>query len=233
MAGLNSYCLYRLWIGFIFVRGLFMIVRTFSKLLSFWILVTLLPACAYKFSNLHMRTPNKAKTIAVEGIYDTTRMALPHEYLWESLQKHIAINGRLRLAPRSQADLYLRCQLVNANVNPFDINIGEIKDPDSFIDESLDTPSPYPMGSYPSYRRASSYAKQEQISASAEVEVWDLRQKELVFKGTYGASSNYSILNASSSVEYGFLKADEAFEDGFAKVADEIAKRAVADLLRR
>lgn len=189
--------------------------------------------CTYKFSNLHMRTPNKAKTIAVEGVYDTSRMALPHEYLWESLQKHIAINGRLRLVPKNQADLYLRCQLLRANINPFDIKLGEIKGPDSFVDESLEIPSPYPMHAYPSYRRASSYAKQEQISATAVVEVWDLRQKQLVFKRSYGANSTYGILNASSSVEYGFLKADEAFENGFASVANEIAKKAVADLLRR
>ena len=81
----------------------------------------LISSCAYRFTNLHMRAPNKAKTIAVEGIYDTSRLALPHEYLWESLQKYIAINGRLKLAPKNQADLYLRCQLVSAEIRPFDV----------------------------------------------------------------------------------------------------------------
>ena len=191
----------------------------------------LLPSCAYRFSNLHMRAPNEAKTIAVEGIYDTSRLAVPHEYLWESLQKYIAINGRLKLVPKSQADLYLRCQLVNASVAPFDINLQEIKDPGSFIDESLEIPSPFPMGAYPSYRRASSYARQEQVSATAVVQVWDLRSKQLVFQGTYGGYATYGI--SSSSVEYGFLKADEAFEKGFASAANSIAKQAIDALLRR
>lgn len=209
-----------------------MLIRRLFLFLSLGCIGLLNFACAYQFSNLHMRTPNNAKTIAVEGIYDTSRLALPHEYLWESLQKHIAINGRLKLVHASHADLYLRCQLVRANVSPFDVKLNEIKDPDTFIDDSLDIPSPYPMGSYPSYRRASSYAQQEQVSATAEIEVWDLREKKIVFKGSYGASATYGILSAGS-VEYGFLKADEAFETGFAKVADDIARKAVADLFRR
>ncbi|NRA44213.1 MAG: hypothetical protein HRU09_04560 [Oligoflexales bacterium] len=210
-----------------------MLTRLLHKLVTLLsvAIFLLISSCAYRFTNLHMRAPNKAKTIAVEGIYDTSRLALPHEYLWESLQKYIAINGRLKLAPKNQADLYLRCQLVSAEIRPFDVVFNEIKDPSSLIDESAEVPNPYPMGAYPSYRRASSYARQEQVSATANVEVWDLRTKQLVFRGTYGGYATYGI--SSHSVEYGFLKADEALENGFAKAADTIASRAVADLLRR
>ena len=56
--------------------------------------------CAYRFSNLHMKPPPGTKTIAIEAIYDTGKVAVPHEIIWEQLQKQFAINGRLRLASR-------------------------------------------------------------------------------------------------------------------------------------
>ena len=195
----------------------------------------ILSSCSYRFSNLHMRAPAGSKSIAIEAIYDTSHQVLPHEYIWESIQRQFANDGRLELRSQENADLYMRVHLKNASFAPNNLFYQTAKDPVSFERADLLKEgfiSPYPLSAYSRYRRAMSFYRSNIFSMSLKAEVWDLRTRQMIFERSYGLGGTYSTDPGGSPLEYGFLRVEENFENLFAGKAAEFAKNVVSDFLR-
>src|SRR3989338_6044213 len=69
--------------------------------------------CTYRFSNLYLQPPKGIHTLYIESIFDSSREVVPHEILWEKIQKAFALNGKLVLTPKVEADAYLRAHITN------------------------------------------------------------------------------------------------------------------------
>jgi len=189
--------------------------------------------CAYRFSNLHMKAPPGARTIAVESIYDTGKLAIPHEILWEQLQKQFAINGRLKLAPANQADLYLRAHIFRSVLTPTQIEKNSLSEPDDFLMDKDGVLQPHPLSAYPDYNVASSYAKSETLNLNVRVEIWNLHTRKSLFTKDYGVSTTWQVFDSSLPPEYLFLKSEETFESSFSSMAEGLAKTIVVEFLSR
>ena len=198
-----------------------------------FILICLLnQSCVYRFTNLHMKAPEGAKTIAIEAVYDTGKTVLPHEILWEELQKQFAINGKLKLAPASEADLYLRAHIMRSSISPTSTEKVRTTEPDSFY-SSGSPPMPWRPQEYPNYNVASSYSKTETLSLSLEVEVWNLHTRKKIFRDVYSGGETWTVYDGSLPPEFAFLKAEESFEEAFEGLSFGLARAIVRDVLTR
>ena len=197
----------------------------------FIVLSITLSSCSYRFTNLHLRAPSDSRTIAIEGIYDTSKTVIPHEYLWKSLQQEFATNGVLQLSSQAQADLYLRTQILDVSINPQNIESSNIKEPKYFNSDRANGKNPHPPSHYPSYRRARSFAKENGISMTIRVEVWDIRTQKLIFNSSFSQVGTYGVYSVGSAVEYGFLRADENFERAVEGLSSSLAKQVVRSVL--
>lgn len=154
---------------------------------------------------------------------------MPHEYLWESLQRHFAIDGHLRLTSQSQADVYVRAHLQSAIQSPSHVDAQRLENPSHFFDPKKG--QPFPLSAYPSFQTAHSYAKSETLSLSVQVEAWDLRSEKRLLQKTYSSSASYVKHDGSTPAEYAFLQVEEALEQLFAERAEDIARQVVRDVL--
>ena len=201
----------------------------FMFLMFFFIAIC---SCNYRFSNLYYKAPLGSKTIAVEGIYDTSKVVVPHSYLWKSLQKEFVINGVLKLAPQSRADLYLTTQIVDISINPQNIQGGgRLKEPEHFNIDAATGRNPHPLNAYPSYKQSGAFALENIMRVSILVELWDLRTNEQLFSRSYYGDGAYNVYHPNSAVEYGFLMADESYEGAFRGIADSLARSVVRGVL--
>lgn len=189
-------------------------------------------SCAYRFTNLHMKAPEGAKSIAIEAIYDTGKTVLPHEILWEQIQHQFAINGKLKLAPASRADLYLRAHIKKSSIRPTSTEKVRSTEPDSFYNGASPA-TPWRPQEYPNYNVASSYSKTETLSMSLEVEVWNLHTRKKIFSDVYSGGETWTVYDGSLPPEFAFLKAEESFENAFEGLSYALARAIVRDVLTR
>ncbi len=188
--------------------------------------LTLLSSCAYRFTNQYVRVPKGVKSIAIESIYDTSKMVLPHEKLWESLQESFVANGRLIVTTADKADLYLRVHLEKADSLQYDKG-GKEDDKDP---ELTDNP-PHP-NEFRNLNRSSTYAKKERLAVSVAVEVINLHTKEILLRRNYSEAEAYGIIDTFTTAENQFLRAEEMFEKRFKNLSQRLAKRITSDFFR-
>ncbi len=156
------------------------------------ILTQVVSGCVYNFTNTRNALPPTIRTIAFESVYDTTREALPHDYLWEELQRAFAADGRLLVADPKNADIFLRAWLSEANYNASGGNtlIGPQKDPRM---GSGNPSSVENVTQLRDLRRTGKTSTEETLKISIDVQVFDLRRKKVIFERTYPLSTNYKI----------------------------------------
>ncbi len=203
--------------------------NSFATTLRLLLLTALIPACAYRFTNRHISTPAGASTIAIESIFDTSREVFPHEVLWDSLQRTFAKNGHLRLAPRHEADLILRVHIAEGNITPAGSaeKIGPENDP------KLDTAVRPEYNLFRILPRAGTFSQIEAVTARMEVEVFDLRSKELVMSKTYSVASSFKSIRDKHlfAANSNYLFYEESITSAFKRMSDDIANRVLTDLL--
>ncbi|MBI2602141.1 MAG: hypothetical protein HYW48_03715 [Deltaproteobacteria bacterium] len=212
-----------------------------KHLLAFFTLSFLLQ-CSYRFSNQHVRIPTGTETIAIEAIFDTGRSVLPHNLLWESLQRAFAANGHLRVSSMEKADLYLRAHLTSTRFAQSEWDsFSKARKPSMFLKELPETPGgetsedvepePFAPTEYLNLHSADIFSKRQSLSFLVEVEIWDLRKKTIILSQSYPMGNTFNMFSNRSTIESRFLRNEEGIEHLFAKLSESIANAVVTELL--
>lgn len=190
--------------------------------------IFMLSGCAYKFSNKDLKTPEGIRTIAVEGVFDTSREVLHHEHLWSELQKAFASDGHLRVVPVGKADALVRAHIKSASFSPSGDTKknGAEKDPKTFDKEEPDGPSEFKV-----LTQAGKYRDKAVISTVIEIEVWNLWTRTLIMKRSYGLAESMQSIHASITTKGNdFLRLEESSDAKFQQIARNAASQLVRDL---
>ena len=185
--------------------------------------------CTYRFSNLYLQPPKGIHTLYVESIFDSSREVTPHEILWEKIQKAFALNGKLVLTPKVEADAYLRAHITNAVVKQLDI--------EGFVSKDISIPLKddngryQPLSAYENLLAATRFSKKENLSLTVLVEVWDLRSTQKIWSQVYTRSDLHKIYGVYTAKESAFLYAEEGLESLFASLSESIADNVLRDFL--
>ena len=201
-------------------------------LLKWFLLLSLghsLSSCAYRFTNVAMSPPKGINSIAVEGIYDTSREVIPHEILWTSLMEEFGRNGRLMVTSKENADALVRVQLKEASVFPSGAQNAEpiYKDPVVTADNKR-TP-----GEFKNLRRAGNWTTSETLTYNIVVEVHNLKTREKIFERTYSTGGVFRSFRDSTVAQptTGFLLYEEALEARMKSISASLARKVVTDIL--
>ncbi len=185
--------------------------------------------CTYRFSNLYLQPPNGIQTLYVEAIFDSSREVTPHEILWEKIQKAFALNGKLVLTPKAEADAYLRAHITKANVKQFDLD-GHVSK--NIIIPPIDDTGRYqPLSAYENLLAATRFSKKENLTLTVMVEVWDLRSKQKIWSQSYTNSDFHKIVGLYTAKESAYLYAEEGFEALFSALSQKTADSILHDFL--
>lgn len=146
-------------------------------------------SCVYRLSNLHSPVHTK---IALEAIYNTEALHLPHEHVWQAVQAMLARSGRL--SAYRDAEQLLRIHLHDSEM--------------------------------------SSSSAHTHLQLAATVELWDLRQRKLIFNTTYRLDSTYQTVFAAREVPraHWFVQAEDLRTAAVASIGADLARRLQRDL---
>lgn len=188
-------------------------------------------SCAYRFTNNHVRKPAGIESVAVEAVYDTTRAVLPHELLWQELQRAIAADGKLHLTTQSKADALVRAHLMTG-----DTRTGRIASKtENDRDPELETPEEFVRtGNIADFKRltqAGEHTLDNKLVLGIRIEVIDLRSKRVLLNKTYRGIEEIKTARKGDDPGSFFLIYTEATENQFRKISRRIATRMVQDLL--
>ncbi|MFW7379350.1 MAG: hypothetical protein ACOH5I_11120 [Oligoflexus sp.] len=187
----------------------------------------LMPACAYRFTNVALAPPPNVRTIAIEAVYNTSREVIPHEWFWQAVQAEFARNGRVWLTSPEQADALMTLHITQASVAPSGTPIPEAinRDPPVSDRGSL---SPF---NFKNLRIAGSYTTTETINFQVEVTVHHLRQRRIIHRRLYQSGGSFRSFQAStvSQINSGFLMYQEGMESRFRQLSEQLSRRIVTD----
>jgi len=190
-----------------------------------------LSGCVYRFTNLHVAAPEGIRTVAVEAVYDASREILPHELLWEELQRAIAAEGHLMLAKPSKADALLRVKIKNARFSP----TGTVVKPQILTkDPAAISPTQESLPDYREFRTLTEAAElmpSTAVMIEVDVQLWHLSNRKLLFERSYVQTESFLSVRPSTSPRNNYLRENEAFRSDFARMAKSISERVVSDLL--
>ena len=185
--------------------------------------------CAYRFSNENAIRPAGARTIAIEAVYDTSNDVLPHQILWEELQRSVGLRSKMVLTTPEEADTLLRAQIVGSGYSPQYITRSEVtKDPKG--DDLFEAD---PRSQLKNLTRAGAWTTHQQVKINVLVDLWDLRKGRKIFEKTYAMSSQFLALRAenSTNITAQYLAYDEAFHRQFREMSRSVANSVAADLI--
>lgn len=192
-----------------------------------------LTACAYRFTNKHVKRPEGIRTIAVEAVYDTSREVIPHEYLWAALQDAFAADGHLQLVSQSSADALVRAhikQVTIAATGDPSVRDPATKEPSEIVhpDNTVEDPAKFRQ-----LNQASELRETSLLTAFVEIEVWSLRTRTLLMRRNYPLSGTFKAWRGSkyTSIDNNWLRYQESADITFAKLARGAADQVVKDLL--
>ena len=191
-------------------------------------------SCAYRLTNLHTASPNNIKPIYVEAVYDTGAETIPHEQLWDELQRAFAANGQLRIAPASEADAVLRAHIVKTQITKagerkVETTKRQHKDPDVFAGQN---PPPTP-GQLRDISIADDYFLKSAWSSTVRVEVWDLKTRKLLLQREYPLSGEVLDVRGDQRAQIHHVRHEESLNYSFRNAARGTAGRIVSDLTVR
>ena len=207
-------------------------MKTALRWIYLFFVITLNPGCAYRFSNSYVQTIGNIRTVAVEGVFDTSKDVVPHEVFWESLQRSLARDGHLVLTDRDDADALLRIHITAADVRPTGAVkpiSGPTKDPKVAAGEQID----------PSLLRqltvAGFFTELESVTALVTADLIDLRNGGILMEKKYSGVQNFRSARSESvfPLHSSYLYYSEASHSAYRKISDQIAQQITGDLLIR
>lgn len=186
----------------------------------------LITSCVYRFTNQHVRIPDGGRTVAIAPIYNTSRIVLPHDLLWDALQKAFAGDGHLLLSSQKKADFYVQTHVHDARAFEFETDSSSAVQAPNF----LDVGNPIAPKDYVNMHSAVLYSKREGLVFQVAIEIWDLRTKTLLLKKVYPLSAQFNMLAQQSTEESRYIRNEESFELLFVGQAKTLARQVVTDL---
>jgi len=184
-------------------------------------------SCSYRLSNSSLRSPGGISTIYIESIFDTSSVVLPHDNIWEELQRSAISSGKIKLASRLKADAHLTTHIVHSEIVQTDPVPRTVSEDPSFKNGQ-------PPPSYREYRNlnsSSKFANKENLNLVAVVQLIDRRSGKSIFKKEYNVSRLYPIVDTTTERANRFQRADEAFEKNFQLLSEELAATIIGDIL--
>jgi hypothetical protein len=199
--------------------------RAFMALLGLCIVTQ---SCAYRFTNNYISRPNGMRTIAFESIYDTGKSPLPHEVLWEAVQREFARTNYLTVTSRERADGIVRIHILDSSYGPTgETTINEPKtDPETFKGGLPPRPRDFKQLTLPR-----EYASHEFVNFTVRIELYNLKTAELVFTKDYADSARFEEFFAP--MDDSFLHRQERLRLSVQNMSNRIAKLAVRDIFIR
>jgi hypothetical protein len=148
--------------------------------------------------------------------------------IWLSLQQAFATSGHLVLARAPNADFFLQAHVRDGSTSEYESDsLTTITDPHMFLDANN---SPLAPKDYVNLHAADVYSKRERISFTILVEIWDLRNKNLLLKKEYTIASNFNMFAIASTKESQYIRNEENMELLISTEAKTFAKNVVNDL---
>lgn len=200
--------------------------RIFAKCLVFMLIQT---ACAYRFTNSSRTLETGARSVAVEGIFDTTRHTFPKDILWREIQRAFASTGKIRLTSADEAEVLIRVHLTEAIFvpNPGQYN-PNLKEPENPYTVSPVAPTSYP----PLNRSDDSYSTGETVSYEFQVEAWKLGSGQQIFQKAYRHAFSYDLASRRDQRSVTTVS-KENLEADLTSSAQSMARRVYLDILTK
>jgi len=188
-------------------------------------------SCAYKFTNRNLQLPQGINSIAVEAVYDTSREVLPHEILWESLQRAFAADGHLRLVSQGSADALLRAHITSGSVNPTGSTTQNLPLEDENVKAGAAVP-PFP-DDFRKLTQAGEYTTKEVLALVVQIEVIDLYSRAVIFSKSYSGAETFTSARTDQVAQKKshYLLYEEALNTDFKRVAERISSDVVRDFI--
>lgn len=176
-----------------------------------------------------MQLPPDIKTLAVESIYDTSREVIPHEILWDALQRAFAADGHVRLVAAGNADALLRAHITSANVAPSGSAKGTTPTEDPKFDKN-NIPDPDQFRILP---QAGEYTQEEGVSVAMNIEVINLYTRQVIFNKNYSGSEKFHSSRGENvaQLKSQYLLYEEALNADIKRIASNIASQVVRDFV--
>lgn len=198
------------------------------RLPVFILLFILIHSCSYRFSNSdRLQSQRSPRSLAVEGIFDTSRQVIPKDLLWREIQEAFANTGKVPLRPAKSADMLLRVHISDAAMAPnpgkFDTGVTDPEKP--YAGDNLQ-PSRLP----PLSRSFDDHSMREAVKTSFSVELWDLHSTKMVFQKNYQQSFQYRLTESKTS-DRATLYSKENLDTEFTSSARLIARSIYLDVL--
>ncbi len=192
-------------------------------------LVACLASCAYRFSNSFQRSSRSIRSICVEASFPTAKEALPYHYLWEAVQKRIALDGSFILEDCENAEAILVSQIVSGAVKS-DGEIVEIDKADR--DPKIFDPVSPDVTEFRRLEAAKEITKDQQIDYQLKVEVFDLRTRANLFSKYYARAEKFPVKLAQPTIQLGkeFVVSDESIRNRSRSIGNSFASELVSDL---
>ncbi len=202
--------------------------ETVQKVITTIGLFIYITSCQYRFTSIPLDS-TKPKSMAIAAIYDTTNISLPHQILWERIQKELILKSNYNLTPPPQANFYLTAHIKKSEMNQINsyTNIRK-KDPTSLVNP--ETQKPYTLSDFNRINIAASFSRQQALSITVEITVWDLQTKGVIFKKSYSSSGQYDIYSGSRPPESFLTRNVENKQYLFADLSENIVSQLIIDL---
>lgn len=200
----------------------------FRALAHILFMIILTSGCAYRFTNLHISLPYGVHSIAVESVYDTSRQILPHDALWDAIQRAFATDGHLLVKSRDQADALVRVHVREASVGPTGSTVSDaLKEDPDYTD-----PDKAPIEEFRRLSTAHEHTTHEAVSVTMDVEVVDLKTRRIILARSYSGSRDFDSERAGNiDSRMFFLFYEDALINKFSDISREIARNVVDDML--
>lgn len=196
-----------------------------------WLLALLFfyPACTYRFTNSERSLQTSARSVAVEGIFDTTRHTFPKDILWREIQRAFASTGKIRLTSAEDAEVLIRIHLTDAKFipNPGTYNTN-VKEPENPYTVSPTSPNSYPLLN----KSDDSYSTGETVNYEFQVEAWKLGSGQQIFQKSYRHSFSYQLAGRKEQISVTTVS-KENMEATLTDSAQSIARSVYLDVLTK
>lgn len=189
---------------------------------NFLLFFLLSSSCTYKIQNNYASRNPRIKTVAVDGIFDTTKTSLPHALFWTELQKRFALYSPLFVTSPDNADLYVRIHITDAS--EFQTK-REVKDIVTY--EPNTNIEPLDPTIIPSLNSASLVSTRQSTTITFAIEAIDIEGQEMFYSSTIKEAASYAIKGSFFPDETAPIKASESRNLALKAMAESLSIKVV------